>query len=763
MKNFTPKKVICVILVFCTASIAQHENAGTTAANFLKIAVGARSVALGGAFSAFDNDPMSTYWNPAGIGTIKDSKIGIMHNQWIHDSFYEYFSFVSNYNSVKYGISLAYFSAGKIDRTIRVAPGEFNRDGSFTPFDFAISVSFAKMLNQHFSVGGSLKTIYQSIDTYSGKSVAVDAGMQYFRENWTLAAVMRNLGTPLSVKSEKFPLPLAFAAAAKYQFHSGILTTAEIEKPVDNVLQVKFGLELNFKNILFLRSGYSFSNYQNELAGLAGFSAGFGFAFSAINMDYAFSPMGILGSGHRVSFVYDFYRQKNPELATFNDPVAINPGEKSLIAIQLQNCEKPENWQVQILSSKQEIVYQWDGEGQPPQKISWDGKNADNLNCNDGTYTYRVEVVASDEKILKSDGKIVLLPRQKQDLKKVFISKVFVLDDVLFDSDRAVLKPDALVKLDQVSDFIRNVQNPEILIAGHTDSKAGSEYNMSLSQARANSVLSYLAREKGINLKQMFAIGFGETNPVAPNDSPENRQLNRRVEITVSYEEMESDKNRIPDFDEYLQQAKDFIDNKKYSEAINILNPLKNKTLGQEQFESYLYYSGTARFETGDLKQAFSTLKQLVKTFPESKYKSESLRMIGEISIREDIQTITETESNQINDNTDWKEIGQIIERVKYTAIKFDIVANARGTEFKRIAQQDADNLFNETRQQASNAGYKLILLKTTTENAVWELLEKHRQLIDGVSWRRLYTAKNGKIVEAKDLQEGQVVLVLYK
>lgn len=109
--------------------------------------------------------------------------------------------------------------------------------------------------------------------------------------------------------------------------------------------------------------------------------------------------------------------------------------------------------------------------------------------------------------------------------------------DVLFDFDRATLRPEAQAELDQIIPVIAE-GSASIEVAGHTDSIGTEQYNQDLSQRRAQSVVDYLVAN-GIQRQRLIARGFGESRPVAPNqtaegqDNPEGRQLNRRVEITT--------------------------------------------------------------------------------------------------------------------------------------------------------------------------------------------------------------------------------------
>ncbi|HEC69806.1 MAG TPA: flagellar motor protein MotB [Candidatus Omnitrophica bacterium] len=114
---------------------------------------------------------------------------------------------------------------------------------------------------------------------------------------------------------------------------------------------------------------------------------------------------------------------------------------------------------------------------------------------------------------------------------------ITVLAEVLFDSGKAELRQESFPILDKVAKILKEeLRNHNVGIEGHTDNQpikySGWKSNWELSTHRALSVLHYL-EEKGINPSRLSAIGYGEYRPVASNDTPEGRQLNRRVEIVV--------------------------------------------------------------------------------------------------------------------------------------------------------------------------------------------------------------------------------------
>jgi outer membrane protein OmpA-like peptidoglycan-associated protein len=107
------------------------------------------------------------------------------------------------------------------------------------------------------------------------------------------------------------------------------------------------------------------------------------------------------------------------------------------------------------------------------------------------------------------------------------------LSDVLFDFDQATLKPGAREKLAKVSGILLTYPTLHMNIEGHTDSVGSDDYNLKLSQRRADAVRDYLT-SNGTNPANVQAVGLGKDGPVASNDTATGRQQNRRVEMVVS-------------------------------------------------------------------------------------------------------------------------------------------------------------------------------------------------------------------------------------
>ncbi|MGA7180038.1 MAG: OmpA family protein [Thiobacillaceae bacterium] len=108
--------------------------------------------------------------------------------------------------------------------------------------------------------------------------------------------------------------------------------------------------------------------------------------------------------------------------------------------------------------------------------------------------------------------------------------KKLVLEGVNFDNDKATLHPEALATLDRAAVALKEWGDVKVEIAGYTDSRSTNQHNMKLSQRRAEAVRDYLI-SKGVDADRLTAKGYGDSRPIADNDTEEGRLKNRRVEL----------------------------------------------------------------------------------------------------------------------------------------------------------------------------------------------------------------------------------------
>ncbi|WP_202552393.1 OmpA family protein [Ginsengibacter hankyongi] len=117
-------------------------------------------------------------------------------------------------------------------------------------------------------------------------------------------------------------------------------------------------------------------------------------------------------------------------------------------------------------------------------------------------------------------------------LVPIEVGQVVRLNNVFFDFDKWDLRPESFIELNRVVKLLNENPSIEIEMSAHTDSRGSDEYNFKLSDNRARSVMEYII-SKGIDSSRITSHGYGETKPVATNDTDEGRQLNRRVEFKI--------------------------------------------------------------------------------------------------------------------------------------------------------------------------------------------------------------------------------------
>jgi outer membrane protein OmpA-like peptidoglycan-associated protein len=105
--------------------------------------------------------------------------------------------------------------------------------------------------------------------------------------------------------------------------------------------------------------------------------------------------------------------------------------------------------------------------------------------------------------------------------------------DILFDINSATIKPGAYDEINRVSNVLNQYPQTNLLIAGHTDSTGPESYNQQLSERRAEAVKNALM-SNGVSPMRITTAGYGESRPIADNNTEFGRQLNRRVEITIT-------------------------------------------------------------------------------------------------------------------------------------------------------------------------------------------------------------------------------------
>jgi len=110
--------------------------------------------------------------------------------------------------------------------------------------------------------------------------------------------------------------------------------------------------------------------------------------------------------------------------------------------------------------------------------------------------------------------------------------RVAISGGILFETDSAKLEPSAADLVRRISDMMKKNPDVKVAVVGHTDSMGDYNYNLQLSQRRAKAMVDALVKD-GVATTRLAAVGIGPLSPAAPNDTPEGRAQNRRVELVL--------------------------------------------------------------------------------------------------------------------------------------------------------------------------------------------------------------------------------------
>jgi len=319
-----------VFLILIAGSTAQSQSKyGTTAAQFLGIAVGPRAVAMGGAYVASNEDATSLYWNPGAFQQAGKSQFIFSNTDWLAGTKFRWFGFMLNLgdeNAV--GLSLTQLDYGEEEVTTVTQPDGNGQKWSAQDLSFA--ASYSRRLTDRFSLGGSLKYVQEQIWNESAGTFAFDLGLLFVTgfNDMRLGVTMSNFGGDLKMegsdllnrvdidptnsgsnkalvadlKTDPWSLPLLFRVGVAMDVVKTdmvkVTLAGDALRPSDNTQSVNVGGEVGWNNTLYFRGGYNsiFSN-ENE----AGLSLGGGLRYDAqglgiLEVNYAYTDFGLFGS-----------------------------------------------------------------------------------------------------------------------------------------------------------------------------------------------------------------------------------------------------------------------------------------------------------------------------------------------------------------------------------------------------------------------------------------------------------------------------------
>lgn len=279
---------------------------GTATASFLKLAVGARAVGMGEAFTAVTDDATSLFWNPGAMTRVNGNSVSAMHASGIASTYFEYGSMVHNEPRWgAFGAGFEYLSPGTLIETDNLSGADV---GTFSPRDVAVSLGYA-FRAWDFSFGFAGKFIQTRIIDVD-QTAAADFGVlspTFFDDRLRFSLTGANLGGRLKFEKEPERLPLIMRLGSSLKLFDHWILAADMGFPSDNDPYLALGTEyvyaLSGGLSLQGRAGFN-SRTLGGVSGASGGSVGVGVAYRDLSVDYAFLPFGTIGNVHRASLTF---------------------------------------------------------------------------------------------------------------------------------------------------------------------------------------------------------------------------------------------------------------------------------------------------------------------------------------------------------------------------------------------------------------------------------------------------------------------------
>jgi len=291
---------LLALLFIPSLSQAQTLAAGNDSTQTSNVPAGAKAAALGGAFSAWDDDTSSVYWNPAGMVWLPKIQIETAYNQWFQDSFFQDLSGVYPLEWGAVGGRISYVNLGSIT----------GRDANGTPTNLTLSPenwggTFATAVKLgNFSLGASLKSYVEVLtNTYGYGTLNMDIGGLLRLGSLGLAAGTRNIGliSPYNALTEYYSGASLAVGSKQFSFHLGTDITSS-----DGGVVLHHGVELGYQQTVFVRMGLQWYPQPLPNQEEGGLSGGVGLNLGDFKMDYSIADYGDLGLTNRVSLGYQF-------------------------------------------------------------------------------------------------------------------------------------------------------------------------------------------------------------------------------------------------------------------------------------------------------------------------------------------------------------------------------------------------------------------------------------------------------------------------
>src|SRR5206468_7284014 len=267
------------------------EKVGTFDGQFLKIGVGARAAAMGGAFVGVADDATALFWNAAGIARIDSDKseLSLNHASWPADLSFDQVGYVFHFKRIPgaFGVHARALTMDPMVETTAFQPDpEIGTGSTFDAGMLTAGLTYARSFTDKFSAGVTANFVHEGLAEFSQQTFAFDVGTLYDvgTMGMKIGMAISNMGSQIRFIDRQARIPSIFrvgtSATLLQSADQKLIGSFEFSHPPDNSERLNAGFEYGFHKYVFLRGGYNI-NYDSE--GIAG-GAGFHFLVSVAGL-----------------------------------------------------------------------------------------------------------------------------------------------------------------------------------------------------------------------------------------------------------------------------------------------------------------------------------------------------------------------------------------------------------------------------------------------------------------------------------------------
>ena len=496
------KRFLVIILAIISTNIyaGSPDRIGENGAYELLINGWPRSTGFWDMYTARITGVESMRLNPAGLAHIEKMEVVLAQTLWFQGSSTQVtqvgFAGKLGQDNV-IGVELMSLNVGDLYKTTVAQPDANNGLGTFKPTYINFGVTFSRKFSNRIYGGATVRIISESVENVRAMGFALDAGLQYIlgkKDNLRFGVSIKNLGTPMKYSGDGFTYRGEPQDGADYEG-----TRSEVPNKFDLHAQLTIGASYDF----WFGPEYQCSNsYNLHRVTLTGqfTSNTYGKDYFGGGAEYAFKEMFMVRAGYR------------------HEPGMFNPDTRT-------NAYTGFSGGMSV-----EVPFKENG---PSMGIDYSYRTSNPFN---GTHSIGLRfALGSGDPCNEEEGADLEKGKKKKTVKLSKSETEQIANfaaSIKFETGSATLTEESKAVLDELADFMNEKEKANLRIEAYTDNVGNDDDNLQLSRERAFEVKTYL-KSKGIDGERMKAVGNGEENPKASNDTEEGRTENRRVELNI--------------------------------------------------------------------------------------------------------------------------------------------------------------------------------------------------------------------------------------